>query len=69
VLRAVQAGQMEFAIDQQPFLQGYLPIVLLTQYELYGVLPAQGSVVPTGPRFVTRRDVDRVRQLSEAGIR
>ena len=69
VLRAVKAGQIEFAIDQQPFLQGYLPIVLLTQYELYGLLPAQGSVVPTGPRFVTRRDVDRVVELSEAGIR
>ena len=68
VLRAVKAGQMEFAIDQQPFLQGYLPIVLLTQYELYGVLPAQGAVVPTGPSFVTARDVARVMRLSEAGI-
>jgi simple sugar transport system substrate-binding protein len=69
VLRAVREGHMEFAIDQQPFLQGYLPVVLLTQYELYGVLPAVGSVVPTGPSFVTRRDVDRVVELSEAGIR
>ena len=69
VLRAVKAGQMEFAIDQQPFLQGYLPIVLLTQYELYGVLPARDSVVPTGPSFVTARDVARVLRLSEAGIR
>ena len=69
VLRAVREGQIEFAIDQQPFLQGYLPIVLLTQYELYGVLPAQGSVVPTGPSFVTKRDVGRVMQLTEAGIR
>ncbi|MBD0328675.1 MAG: sugar ABC transporter substrate-binding protein [Thermoleophilia bacterium] len=69
VLRAVHAGEMEFAIDQQPFLQGYLPVVLLTQYELYGVLPARGSVVPTGPSFVTERDVARVVRLSEAGIR
>ncbi len=69
VLRAVKAGEMEFAIDQQPFLQGYLPIVLLTQYELYGVLPARNSVVPTGPSFVTARDVDRVLRLSESGIR
>jgi simple sugar transport system substrate-binding protein len=69
VLRAVKAGQMEFAIDQQPFLQGYLPIVLLTQYELYGVLPARDSVVPTGPSFVTADDVERVLRLSDAGIR
>ena len=69
VLRAVKAGHIAFAIDQQPFLQGYLPIVLLTQYELYGVLPAHGAVVPTGPNFVTRRDAERVVRLSEAGIR
>ena len=69
VLRAVRAGHIAFAIDQQPFLQGYLPIVLLTQYELYGVLPATGSIVPTGPRFVTRRNAQRVIRLSEAGIR
>ena len=69
VLRAVRAGHIAFAIDQQPFLQGYLPIVLLTQYELYGVLPATGSIVPTGPNFVTRRDAGRVIRLSEVGIR
>jgi simple sugar transport system substrate-binding protein len=69
VLRAVRAGHIAFAIDQQPFLQGYLPIVLLTQYELYGVLPAIGSIIPTGPNFVTRRDAERVIRLSEAGIR
>jgi simple sugar transport system substrate-binding protein len=69
VLRAVKRGQMAFAIDQQPFLQGYLPIVLLTQYERYRVLPARGAVVPTGPSFVTAREVARVAELSEAGIR
>jgi simple sugar transport system substrate-binding protein len=69
VLRAVRAGRMEFAIDQQPFLQGYMPIVLLTQYELYGVLPARGAILPTGPSFVTAQEVARVARLSEAGIR
>jgi simple sugar transport system substrate-binding protein len=60
---------MEFAIDQQPFLQGYLPIVLLTQHALYGLLPAAGSVVPTGPSFVTSLDVGRLERPTEAGIR
>jgi simple sugar transport system substrate-binding protein len=69
VLSAVRAGEMEFAIDQQPFLQGYLPIVLLTQHALYGLLPAAGSVVPTGPSFVTSLDVGRLERPTEAGIR
>ena len=38
-----------------PILQGYLPIVLLTQYHLYGVLPDRGRLISTGPVFITRR--------------
>ena len=33
VLEAIVDGKMLFAIDQQQYLQGYLPIVLLTLYE------------------------------------
>src|SRR3546814_18634326 len=40
VLKAIADGKMAFAIDQQQYLQGYLPIVLLTQYAKYGVMPA-----------------------------
>ena len=32
VLTAIKDGKMDFAIDQQQFLQGYLPIVILTNY-------------------------------------
>ena len=28
-LRAVEAGKLLFAVDQQPYLQGYLPVVML----------------------------------------
>jgi simple sugar transport system substrate-binding protein len=69
ILRAVKAGQILFAIDQQPFLQGYLPVVLLTQYERYGLLPAAGSHVKTGPHFVTKREAARVLRLTRRGIR
>ena len=47
VLNAIRAGQMASAVDQQPFLQGYLPIVLLTQYRLYGILPDRGRLIST----------------------
>jgi simple sugar transport system substrate-binding protein len=69
VLSALRAGQVEFAVDQQPFLQGYLPIVFLTQYARYGLIPAKGTLVPTGPSFVTRRNVGAVGALTRQGIR
>ena len=69
VLRAVEAGTIQFAVDQQPYLQGYLPIVLLAEYTRYGVLPATGTVIPTGPVFVTKANVAQVLALSARGIR
>jgi simple sugar transport system substrate-binding protein len=69
ILRGLRAGHILFAIDQQPFLQGYLPVVLLTQYERYGLLPASGSHVKTGPHFVTKRQATRVLGLTRRGIR
>jgi simple sugar transport system substrate-binding protein len=60
VLDAIAAGNMEFAIDQQQFLQGYLPIVFLTYYDLYGLLPGGGQPVLTGPGFVTKDNVAQV---------
>jgi simple sugar transport system substrate-binding protein len=69
VLRAVRARRIRFAIDQQAYLQGYLPIVLLGQYARYGLFAAQGDVVPTGPHFVTGATAEQARRLSERGIR
>ncbi|MBK1670766.1 LacI family transcriptional regulator [Rhodovibrio sodomensis] len=67
-LRAVEKGNIMFAIDQQQYLQGYLPIVLLTQYNKYGVLPA-GDVLLTGPGFVTEETAGNVIDLAEEGYR
>ena len=69
VLNAVRAGQIAFAIDQQEYLQGYLPIVLLTQYHLYGVLPDRGKLISTGPVFITRQNAAHVLELSNQGVR
>jgi simple sugar transport system substrate-binding protein len=69
VLEAVRNGRMRFAIDQQAFLQGYLPIVLLTQRVRYGLFPAEGEVIPTGPSFVTRATAAQAIRLSNRSIR
>ena len=53
---------MDFAIDQQQFLQGYLPIVILTNYAETQNLPTgngQGLIM-TGPGFVTQADAEAV---------
>jgi simple sugar transport system substrate-binding protein len=60
VLTAISDGTMLFAIDQQQYLQGYLPIVFLTLYKLYGLMPGGGQPVYTGPGFVTKDNVATV---------
>jgi simple sugar transport system substrate-binding protein len=67
VLEAIDQGRMMFAIDQQQYLQGYLPIQLLKLNQLYGLMPA--GTVMTGPGFVTQENAAQVIELSAKGIR
>ena len=69
VLRAIRSGRIEFAVDQQPYLQGYLPIVFLAERARHGLFPAQGEVVPTGPNFITAGNAAQAERLSLQGIR
>jgi simple sugar transport system substrate-binding protein len=71
VLEAIGNGEMLFAIDQAQYLQGYLPIVLLTQYKETGALPL-GSVqrvILTGPQIVKADTAADVISYSEQGLR
>ena len=66
----MRAHQLLFAVDQQAYLQGYLPIVLLTERARYGLFPAQGDVLPTGPNFVTAAAIaGKAIELSKRSIR
>lgn len=67
ILEAVESGEMAFAIDQQQYLQGYLPIVLLKEFNKYGVMPA--GIVRTGPGFVTQDNAADVIDWSADGYR
>jgi simple sugar transport system substrate-binding protein len=69
VLNAVKDGRLLFAVDQQAYLQGYLPVVLLAQRARYGIFPAQGDVIATGPNFVTARTAGKAIELSRRSIR
>jgi simple sugar transport system substrate-binding protein len=68
VLRAVRARRMLFAVDQQPYLQGYLPITLLAEHARHELMPARG-LIPTGPQFVTPANAADVLALSRRGSR
>ena len=68
VLNAIKSGQMLFAIDQQQYLQGYLPIVLLTLYKT-NLNTIANDILQTGPGFVTSDNVSQVIQLTAQGTR
>ena len=68
VLQAILDGNMLFAIDQQQYLQGYLPIVLLTLYAT-NLNTVANPVIMTGPGFVTQENAQRVIDLAAAGTR
>jgi simple sugar transport system substrate-binding protein len=68
VLNAIKDGKMLFAIDQQQYLQGYLPIVLLTLYKT-NLNTIANDILQTGPGFVTSQNVNQVIQLTAQGTR
>jgi len=61
IFKAIQQGNMLFAVDQQPYLQGYLSIVLLTLYKLNQDTVASPTI-PTGPLFVTSANAAQIQQ-------
>jgi simple sugar transport system substrate-binding protein len=69
VLKAIQAGTVLFAVDQQQYLQGYLPIVFLKLFKLNANTVGGGQPVLTGPGFVEKANVATVSKLADAGTR
>ena len=66
-LKAVADGDAAFAIDQQQFLQGYLPVVFLALKAKYGLMPAATS--PPARTSSRRTRPRQVIDLSAKGIR
>ena len=56
-LSSIKSGAIEFTIDQQPYLQGFLPVLYLYMYKLSGGLVAPPDT-DTGLTFVTKTTVD-----------
>ncbi|WP_327667350.1 sugar ABC transporter substrate-binding protein [Streptomyces sp. NBC_00485] len=70
LVKAVQDGKVEFAVDQQPYLQGYLAVDAIWLYKTNGNFSG-GSTAPvlTGPAFIDKTNVDAVAKFAANGTR
>jgi simple sugar transport system substrate-binding protein len=66
IVRAFEGGWVQLTADQQPFQQGYLPILSLCQTIVYGLAPIN---VDTGAGFVTPDNYKAVADLATEGLR
>jgi simple sugar transport system substrate-binding protein len=69
VVDAIKNGMIAWAIDQQPFLQGYLAVDSLWLYFTNRNVIGGGQPTLTGPSFVDETNIDTVAHLAEAGTR
>ena len=69
VLNAIKAGDILFTVDQQQYLQGYLPIALLVLNHDNANTLGGGQPVLTGPAFITKDNVATVSDLVSKGTR
>jgi len=69
VLKDIQSGDVQFAVDQQQYLQGYLPVVFLKLYRENANTVGGGLPVLTGPGFVDKSNAATVEKLAGEGTR
>jgi simple sugar transport system substrate-binding protein len=69
VIKDIEDGSVQFAVDQQQYLQGYLPIVFLKLYKENANTVGGGLPVLTGPGFVEKSNAATVAKLADQGTR
>jgi simple sugar transport system substrate-binding protein len=69
VIQAIEAGEILFAVDQQQYLQGYLPVVFLTLNKTNLNTVGGGQPVLTGPGYVEKANAAQIKKLAEEGTR
>ena len=65
-LRLIRAGAIRCTVDQQPYVQGFYPVVQLTLYLRYGIRP---SDMDAGAAIIDRSSVDRTMEMAELNYR
>lgn len=66
---AIKNGDVQWAVDQQPFLQGYLAVDSLWLYLNNGNVLGGGQPTLTGPSFIDKSNIDAVAEYAKAGTR
>ncbi len=69
IIAALEAGDVDFTVDQQQYLQGYLPIVLMYLFVTNLNTAGGGLPILTGPGFIDTANVAQVKALVNAGTR
>jgi simple sugar transport system substrate-binding protein len=65
----IKSGEIQWAIDQQPWLQGYLAVDSLWLYKVNGNVIGGGNKVPTGPYFIDKSNVSSIAKYAARGTR
>ena len=68
-IKQIQQGKMLFAIDQQQYLQGYLPVVFGMLYVTNLNTVGNGAPVLTGPGIINKANASKVAALASKGTR
>ena len=58
--QAIKDGKIEFAIDQQPYVQGYMSVTMLWMYITNGTDIGGGKPTLTGPSIVDQTNIDQI---------
>jgi simple sugar transport system substrate-binding protein len=66
---AIKAGTVQWAVDQQPFLQGYLAIDSLWLHLNNGNVIGGGQPTLTGPAFIDKSNIDAIADYAKNGTR
>jgi simple sugar transport system substrate-binding protein len=66
---AIKSGDVQWAVDQQPFLQGYLSVDSLWLYLNNGNVIGGGHPTLTGPSFIDKSNIDAVAEYAKNGTR
>ena len=69
VAEALQQGSLGFAVDQQPYLQGYQAVDLLWLYRYNADVLGGGRPVLTGPQIITEKDAAELQEYTQRGTR
>ncbi|MCP2336278.1 sugar ABC transporter substrate-binding protein [Actinomadura rupiterrae] len=69
LIASIKDGSIQFAVDQQPYLQGYEAVDELWLYKANGNVLGGGQPVLTGPAIVTKDNADQIAPFAQRGTR